>query len=286
MRSRLLQLCCAATCGAWLAGCGENLSHPTRDNYVGASVQPLTCVPNLDGQIDASELQAAVGIPVSYVVSPVGQARAYDLAGHVDASGHQVWDLGTDYADDQLARIQAQDVKGSWFADSFPDGQFAAPADAAGRILAVYKHTDEALFALGLASAEEHPAEGKTLLVYKDPVALYRFPIAVGKSWSSTGRVQNGLIQDLPYAGVDRYDVSVDASGELVLPDLTFSQVLRVRTTLTTTPAVGAVQVRRQVSFFFECFGEVARATSALNEPNADFTNAAELRRLSLESPQ
>ena len=286
MRSSFVRLCCAATCGALLWGCGENLSHPTRANYVGASPQPLTCVPNLDGQIDASELQAAVGIPVSYVVSPVGQPRAYDLAGHVDSSGKQVWDLGTDYADDQLARIQARDVAGAWFAGSFPGGEFAAPADAAGRILAVYKHTDEALFALGLASADEHPPEGKTLLVYGAPVALYRFPLAVGKSWTSVGTVRNGLVQDLPYAGQDSYQVSVDASGELVLHDLTFSQVLRVRTTLTTTPAVGAVQVQRQVSFFFECFGEVARATSAPNEPNPDFTNAAELRRLSLESPQ
>jgi hypothetical protein len=38
--------------------------------------------------------------------------------------------------------------------------------------------------------------------------------------------------------------------------------------------------VTRQTSFFFECFGEVARATSQPNETQDDFTTAAELRRL------
>jgi hypothetical protein len=40
----------------------------------------------------------------------------------------------------------------------------------------------------------------------------------------------------------------------------------------------------RQTSWFFECFGEVARAKSRTDEPNEDFTVAAEVRRLSLES--
>ena len=34
-----------------------------------------------------------------------------------------------------------------------------------------------------------------------------------------------------------------------------------------------------QISFLFECFGEVARATSQPNETNQDFTTAAEVRR-------
>ena len=46
---------------------------------------------------------------------------------------------------------------------------------------------------------------------------------------------------------------------------------------------VGASTSRRQVSFLFECFGEVARATSLPDETVVDFTTAAELRRLSLE---
>jgi hypothetical protein len=44
-------------------------------------------------------------------------------------------------------------------------------------------------------------------------------------------------------------------------------------------PAAGQTQVTRQVSFMFECFGEIARATSLPGETNDDFTTAAEIRR-------
>jgi hypothetical protein len=47
-------------------------------------------------------------------------------------------------------------------------------------------------------------------------------------------------------------------------------------------PAVGATVITRQTSFLFECFGEVARATSVQNEENEKFTTAAEVRRLGL----
>jgi hypothetical protein len=36
------------------------------------------------------------------------------------------------------------------------------------------------------------------------------------------------------------------------------------------------------VSFWFECFGEIGRATSRANEPASDFTTAEELRRFAL----
>jgi hypothetical protein len=49
---------------------------------------------------------------------------------------------------------------------------------------------------------------------------------------------------------------------------------------VTVEPAVGAAVVRHQTAFFSECFAEVARATSENDEPSADFSEAAELRRL------
>ena len=78
----------------------------------------------------------------------------------------------------------------------------------------------------------------------------------------STGTIQTATLRGLPYAGNDIYEVSVDGSGEALLPSLTFTQVHRVRTRVTVAPAVGARTSRRQVSLFFECFAEVVRATS------------------------
>lgn len=109
---------------------------------------------------------------------------------------------------------------------------------------------------------------------------LLRFPIEPGTSFSAVGTVTDGTFRGIPYAATDTYDISVDAIGELRLPSLTFTQAHRVRTTLTVEPALGEATSVRQVSYFFECFGEVARATSQPDEPETNFTEAAEIRRL------
>ena len=49
---------------------------------------------------------------------------------------------------------------------------------------------------------------------------------------------------------------------------------------LTIEPAVGASDHPPAVGFLFECFGEVARATSLDGETKDDFTTTSELRRL------
>jgi hypothetical protein len=267
---------------ACLAACGPNQTFPDRDAYEPAAVQPLECVPNLDGTIEATELKTAFGVPVSYLVNPAGSTRPVDVVGTVNPEGQLVWDLAVDYADDQVAQLQAWEITGKWYAASFPSAQFVTPLDLGGRIDGVYLNDGSNLLLLGYASHEEAPAEGKTLVVYTQPVAIFRFPLTVPKQWVSVGEVRNATVRGLPYAGRDTYTVEVDASGRLELPDITFTQALRVRTTALIEPSVGASIVRRQVGWVFECFGEVARATAPNNETNEDFTTAAELRRLGL----
>ena len=268
---------------AAVVSCGENLTPASdRQLYDGGGQEPLPCVPNLDGQIDADELQAAIGVPANYLVSPKGEERAVDVVGTVDGAGKRVWDWSANAPSDQLAVLTASTITGKWYAASFAGGQFVAPLDAAGTLEAVYVHDSEALWLLGYASKVEAPVEGKTLVVYQQPVALYRFPLQVGSQWASAGTVVNATVYGLPYAGRDTYEVSVDAAGTLHLPDVTFSQALRTRTRITQEPAVGQSVQRRQVSFLFECFGEVARAQSRDNETAVDFTTAVEVRRLGL----
>ena len=263
-----------------LIGCGQNRTFPEKTAYQPDAVTPLACVPNLDGKIESSELKAALDVPESLVVSPAG--RMVNVVGTVDAQGRRTWDLATDSTEDRLAHISAGKLTGKWFAASFPTGQYVAPIDLASRLFGVYANDGANLLLLGIASATELPAEGKTLLVYNAAVAVHRYPLEVGKTWISVGVVQNGIIRGLPYAGRDTYQVNVDAAGRLELTDLTFTQALRVRTRVTVEPAVGASVSRRQVSWFFECFGEVARASSVDNEPLEDFTITTELRRLGL----
>ncbi len=281
-RNHLFSLALTTLGVSALASCGDNQTNQEHADYDGGAPAPLACTPNLDGKIEAKELQAAFGIPLSYLFSPPGKGRTVDLAGKPDAQGHLTWDFAIDYADDQVVHTQATAIKGKWYAASFPDSAFVVPSDAAARVEGVYVYDTSGYHLLGLASFIENPTEGKTLYVYDSPVDIFRFPIAPGQSYTSVGNVKNAMVRGLPYAGRDAYLVNVDGAGTIALPSITFSQALRVRTTLTATPTAGMAQTTRQTSFLFECFGEVARATGQPNETQDNFTNAAEVRRLGL----
>lgn len=266
-----------------LAACSQdNGTFPTYANYEPAAQEPLACMPNLDGQIDANELQAAVGVSVSYLVSPAGATRPVDLAGAMGSDGRIRWDWSARVADDRVAHLEATAIEGKWYAGSFPGAQFVAPFDAGHTIDSVYSHTDQALLLHGIASVEENGAAGQTLMAYQQPIELYRFPLKLGGTWIAAGKVENGMMRGLQYAGRDVYEVSIDGTGTLILPDITFSQVLRVRTKVTLEPVAGMSVTQLQTSFFFECFGEVARATSQTAETELNFATASEVRRLGL----
>jgi hypothetical protein len=266
-----------------VASCSDNLTlPPEREPYQASAPQELECVPNLDEKVTGEELPVGFDVPVSYRINPADQTREVDLVGLVDQEGVRVWDFSADHPDDQELTIQATTPTERWYADAFPDGEFVAPLDAAGRLEGVYRRTEAGVFLLGYASVEEQPEQGQTLVTYTEPVAIYRFPLEVGAEWVSTGEVRNAVVQDLPYAGRDIYAIKVDAIGELWLPDLQFDRVHRVRTDLTIEPSAGEGVTRKQVSFVFECFGEVARVVSSDGETKKNFDTAVELRRFGL----
>jgi hypothetical protein len=282
--ARSIGIAAALAACVWSAACEDNLTHPADTTpYEGGTIAPLSCVPNLDGVIQSSELQPSLGTPASYLVNPSGTTRMVDVEGEVNSSGQLVWDWGASYANDQVAMIEATALSGKWYAASFPNGQYVTPFDAADTLEAVYSQDDNGAYLQGLASTQENPASGKTLWVYGTPVKLYAFPLTPGTTWTSSGTIVNGLVDGVPYAATDTYQGTDDATGQLVLPDFTFTQAHRLRFVVTTTFAAGgAPQVNRQVSFLYECFGEIGRATSQTGEPNANFTTAVEQRRLGM----
>jgi hypothetical protein len=265
-----------------LASCSDNLTRADKPAYEPSPLPELTCSPNLDGQITNAELQTTFDTPVPLVVSPASQSRTVSLEGRVGADGKRSWDVGEDYKDDRSASITARKVAGTWFAASFTTAGFTTPFDLSETTLGVYASDDTGIRLLGLVSREENPASGKTLYVYATPILVAKFPLKVGESWTSSSDVRQSTLRGLPYAGKDTYEVKVDAAGTLTLRDYTFTQALRVKTKVTVAPAVGAATVRRQTSFFFECFGEVLRAVSKDGETQEDFTEAVELRRIGL----
>lgn len=264
-----------------LGACDDNRTWLAPSAYEPQAPPALTCVPDLDGQVTAAELAPAFGVPASYLVSPASAVRPVDPVGTVDPAGRRVWDLSEPDTDPVIS-VVARPATGHWAAASFPSDAFVVPLDAGQSIDAFYRHTEAELTLIGLASRLADPPEGRTLWTYAAPVTLYRFPLADGQRWTSVGEVRNGTVRGLPYAGRDTYEFEVSQTGQLLLPDLTFTQTLRVKSRLVTQPAVGQSVSRNQISWIFECFGEVARLVSEPGEASSDFTRAAEIRRLGL----
>jgi hypothetical protein len=155
--------------------------------------------------------------------------------------------------------------------------------DAGSGLDGIYHQDDIALWLDGTASQQQNPAAGQSLIVYTAPIAVLRFPIIAGQMFVSTGQLASAMIDGLPFIGMDQVAVDVVASGELELPYVDFGPALEVQTLVTRTPSTGnPVVTARTTSFMFECFGEIARAESNPDEPNANFTSAAYLRRYAL----
>lgn len=267
---------------ALVPACGPNRTHPMRMPWSeDAAIPPLGCVPDLDGRIEARELTPSIGTPVSNLIGPTGELRDIDLVGSDLGGGERRWDFGTDYATDGVASIVALDPAAQWYAGDFPGAEVAVPTDPSGAVDALYRLEDDGFYLLGLASHLPDPLEGRTLLPYATPILLFQLPLVPGAEWISVAD-NSGTLRGLPYAGRDTYESRVPAMGELILPDVTFMLAMRVATRVTVSPSAGAPVVRRQSTFVFECFGQVASVTAVDGDDTEDFTVAAEMRRFGL----
>lgn len=276
-----------------ISACGDNLTDPLAyGDYEPPPEVPLACIPNLDGQIEAHELAPTLGIAATFLVSPAlpvdtTAGRLVDVVGSVNNEGRRVWDWSATEPSDQIARLTGRPLADQWYAGHFPAGEFVLAVDAGETRFGVYSHDETALMLHGWASVAGEPLEARTLLVFEEPIAFFEFPLTVGQEWTATAKVRDGTLQGLtPWSQNEVYVNRVETAGELRLPDFTFTQALRINTIATIQPlAVGETASVRQVSFVFECFGEIARASSTVfldhdEDPGADFTIAAEIRRL------
>ncbi len=260
---------------ALLAACGVNQTPQPEP----APALP-SCVPNRDGTITADELPIAYGATIAYYASPAGATRTINTS-----SPSKIWDLTEERADDVVIALGPTQLKAQWYAGNFPGGEFAV--DGGGGLDGIYHQDDQALWLDGTASREMAPAAGKTLIRYAQPIAVLRFPIRDGDAYTTTAQIPDGIASGLPFIGTDQVDVDITGDGRLDVPYVRFSPALRVRTGVTRKPSTGTPVVkRRNVIFLFECFGEIARAESRVDETAVDFTTAAYLRRFALgETP-
>ncbi len=249
-----------------LAACGVNQTPEPEP-----SSELPSCIPNRDGVITADELPVALGATVTTYTSPPNVTREIDL------SGERAWKLDDERADDLIVAIGPVALGPQWYANQFPAGRFVV--DAGGGLDGIYHQDDQALWLDGTASQEAD----LTLVRYADPVALLRFPLLDGDVATTIAQIPAGVVGGLPFIGTDEVTLDVTAGDRLAVPYVVFSPVTRVRTQIVRRPSTGQLSVsKRTTLFLFECFGEVGRAESRPDEPAADFTTAAYVRRFAL----
>jgi hypothetical protein len=242
------------------------------------------CVPNNDGIIAADEMPVVIGAVVAHRLNRPGQAVAVDPVGAPTARGWE-WDFAARSDDEVTAWLEVHPVAGAWFAAHFPGATNAAPVSPFDPgTLGVYRVGDGAVALLGLASRSAEPA-GRTLLVYDEPLVMFRFPLALGQTWAQTVTFRDALLMGVKNAGSEEYLFAVDGRGALHLPDFSLENALRVRMRVRQRFVVGQGAPAVEHVYYLwlsECLGEVARVVSLPGETALDFDTAREYRRMGL----
>jgi hypothetical protein len=243
---------------------GDAGEHPDAD--VGG------CDPDLDGTITRDELPLAPGRVATYRVA---LDATVSTAGTQLPDGKRAWDVSGALAGDANDEITLIDPVGQWWSTTFPGASYAAPLSAEADLLGVFELSETRLRLLGVVS----PTAGntRTELTYDPPVDVLVLPLTPSSAWEVDSTV-SGLAQGIAAFYSERYESRVDALGTIDTPYGEFP-VSRVAVDLTRTVGA-AITTKRQFAFVSECYSTVATIVSQDYEQDAEFTDAAEVRRL------
>lgn len=230
------------------------------------------CVPNHDGTIAPEEFPRMAGLHANYEIA---ENVTIDSAGTTNPDGSRTWDWSAALSGDHTVLVTTDDPSGQWFSGQFSGATYTTKLSDTATLLGVFEGTASSLLLRGVVSPAS--GTGQTELSYAPPAETIALPMKLGTTWNSTSNVTgsaSGLVSNYSEA----YTSKVDAYGTMKTPYGTFD-VIRVQTTLTRAD-LGVVTVTQSLAFVAECFGPVATATSQTDESQTQFTNAAEVRRL------
>lgn len=237
----------------------------------GGGMAPL-CTPNNDGTVTRLEMPLGAGLHATFRVAT---NATFNTAGS-NADGGYRWDFTTALSGDKAVLVETQPLAGKWFENKFAGATYAAPLSSTDTLLGVFEVTNDALLLRGVVSPTD--ALTATELTYSPPAKLLSFPLSSATTWTTTSTV-SGRLNGGFWTQSEKYDSTVDRVGEAATPFASFAPALRVKTVLTRT--VGLVPtITRSYLFVTECFGTVATITSNAGESSAEFSSAAEVRRL------
>jgi hypothetical protein len=233
---------------------------------------PISCSPDNDGTIARAEVPLEAGLHATFRVAT---DVAVDLVG-TQPGGVRTWDLAGALTGDHSLLAETRDYSGAWYAADFAGGTYSARLSDGNELLGVFEVTTDALLLHGVVSPDEGLT--KTELTYATPIKTLAFPLQVGATFTTTSLV-SGFATGVWSAYSEKYESQVDAEGQLKTPYGEF-HVLRVRTLMTRTVGL-LVTTSRTFTFVTDCFGTVATVRSQDNESAVEFTQAAEVWRLS-----
>jgi len=230
------------------------------------------CVPNNDGTITRDEVPMQAGLHANFEFA---ENVTVDSAGAMNTNGTYASDLTGPYSGDHTVLVTTNDPTGQWFSSKFPGATYTTTLSDSSNLLGIFEASQTALSLVGVAS----PTSGSTQteLSYAPPAEFLGVPMTLGTTWSSNSEV-TGTAEGLLSNYFEAYASKVDAQGTLKTPYGTFN-VLRVQTTLTRTVG-GVATITRSLAWVAECFGTIASLTSQADETQTNFTNAAQVMRL------
>lgn len=231
-----------------------------------------TCTPNHDGKIERSEVTLRPGLHATFRVA---EDVAVDVRGTERADGSRVWDLSGEFDGDRSVLVELQSLDGTWYNPEFPDADYASKLADSEDEIGVFGAAQDGLYLHGVVTPDD--GWSRTELAYDPPAKILAFPMEQGATWSSDSDISGWYLGGY-WTADEEYQSQVDAHGTLETPFGDFP-VLRVRTDMTRTVGF-SVTTQITYSFVSECFGTVATIRSKENEDEAEFTEAAEVRRL------
>ena len=250
---------------------------------------PAGCIPNRDGTIERDEVFFQAGLRATFKIS--GETT-FATAG----DGGVWWNFDTQLSGDASRLVETRPLTGAWYEADFPDAGYVSELGQGSTLLGVFSSDSTGLYLQGVVS----PTDGTsaTNITYTPWLKVLQFPLTAGASWSTEtivdGKYEGYTIgyaafgTGLPFQR-EVYTSTVDRSGAATTPfaPATPFDVLRVRTVLERYTRVYTLNpwykllTLRSYTWNTECFGTVATVTSKDNETSTEFTEAAEVRRLS-----
>jgi hypothetical protein len=231
------------------------------------------CLPDGDGTITQAEVPLMAGLSAKFLTA---LDVTVSTAGVAQGDGSRVWDFRGALSGDHLALVQTVALSGQWYAPSFPGASYVSRLSDAEELLGVFEIVPGALLLHGVVS----PVDGitRTELSYSPPVMVLDFPLTESKSWQTSSTV-SGLAQGVAVLYTEEYSYQVDAHGTVQTPYADFD-TLRVHQTLVRTIGIVPTTIQSHV-WVTECFGPIANARSQDHELATEFSDVAEIGRLS-----